>query len=91
MRNDLCLRFDTEEEAISILFDSQPIGFGDDGKANEWGLVSRFANVDVIGAIYKNGKDVGGYHVNVRLEAGEDSSILEPYVIDVDTPIRVWA
>jgi hypothetical protein len=91
MQNDLCLRFDTEEEATSILFNSQPIGFDSDGKANEWSLVSKYANVDLIGIIYAKGLNVGGYHVNVRLASGEDSSALDPYVIDVNTPIRVWA
>ena len=53
--------------------------------------------IDIIGTIYKPmGEDgeyptiakIDGWHVNVR---GAESPELKPYIIEVKTPIRVWA
>lgn len=66
--------------------------------------VANFANIDVIGTIWKpSGKmlqtdegevaemaPIPGWHVNVRV-VGEDASALEAYRVFPATPNRVWA
>jgi hypothetical protein len=61
--------------------------------------------LDVIGTIWKpTGKmlqteegevpemaPLEGYHANLRVVNGEDSSNLETYKIDVSSPVRHWA
>lgn len=50
--------------------------------------------IDTIGVIYKpTGEEsepvaIKGWHVNVR---GPDAPELEPWVVEVKTPARVWA
>lgn len=85
---DFYLKFASEEEANSVLFD---------------GETPRFANIDVIGTIYTptdkmdvDGypmmKPIDGWHVNVRV-INENTNNLEPFRINPDpvTPIRIWA
>ena len=77
--------------------------FPDEATANE--VLEPFLTthaIDVIGVIYKPtgemllGEDgeypamaaQEGWHVNVR---GPETAELEPYVVDVKTPVRVWA
>jgi hypothetical protein len=87
---DLCLRFADEDTATAALY------------ADE---VPLFRNIDTIGVIYKptgevlQGEDgpypemapVEGWHVNVRLMPDEDMYGLEPFIVEVSTPVRVWA
>lgn len=55
--------------------------------------------VDIIGIHYENVgtqeeplfKRQDGYLVNLRVMDETDVSLLEPYFIEVKTPIRVWA
>lgn len=58
------------------------------------------AAIDTIGTIYMPGlktdedgnpvmEPVPGWHVNVR--AAEPIEALEPFVVQVETPIRMWA
>lgn len=58
-----------------------------------------FANIDTIGVISKRtgGTDdepvmtaLPGWHVNVRLLAGEDDKALQPFAVTPATPMRVW-
>jgi hypothetical protein len=53
--------------------------------------VPNYKNIDTVGAVYKNEQAVPGWHVNVRLVAGEDAEALEPFQITPATPQRVWA
>jgi hypothetical protein len=71
--------------------------------SEEW--VPLYRNIDTIGVIYKptgevlQGEDgpypemaaVEGWHVNVRLMPDEDMYGLEPFIVEVSTPVRVWA
>lgn len=76
---DYCLRFNSEAEAVTMLT-------GYEG------------NIDVIGVIYKptglmseagpQMASIPGWHVNVR---GGESKVLQPFVVKVNTPVRVWA
>jgi hypothetical protein len=88
-RGDLYLRFDSEAEATGALFD-------DDGAAR-YDMA-----IDIIGVIYEptgvilQGPEgpysevapVDGWHANTR---GEVPAALAPFVIEVSTPVRVWA
>jgi hypothetical protein len=87
---DFFLRFDDIEQAMSVLFTDEQ---------------SNYRNIDIIGTIYKptgkviKGEDgeypemapIEGFHVNVRLEAGEDWEALIPYQVFPENPVRVWA
>jgi hypothetical protein len=33
---------------------------------------------------------IEGWHVNIRLVDGEDADALEPFVVQPNTPVRVW-
>jgi hypothetical protein len=88
---DFFLRFANEDEAMAVLFT--------EGQSN-------YRNIDIIGTIYKptdsmivleDGTEapemapLEGFHVNVRLEAGEDYFELEPFRVFPENPVRVWA
>jgi len=81
---DMYLKFDSEAAATAVLYD---------------GETPRYRNIDTIGVIYSNtGTDeepvmepIPGWHVNVRLVDDEDADALEPYAVEVSTPVRVWA
>jgi hypothetical protein len=73
-------------------------------EAQEGTEVANYRNIDTIGIIYKptgkmlQGEDgpypemapIEGWHVNVRLVDGEDADALEPFVVEPQTPVRVW-
>jgi hypothetical protein len=50
-----------------------------------------YANIDIIGTIYKDEQAISGWHINVRLVDGEDSSALTSFEVTPTTPVRVWA
>ena len=75
---DKHLKFSSQEEAESILFDKV-----EDVLVPKFGL-----SVDVIGKIYKQTSLVPGWHVNVR-GVGVDDFV--EYEVTVATPCRVWA
>lgn len=82
---DLYLRFESEEQANIILFNTQTI-------ENETFKTPKYSAIDVIGVIYKNSMPLNGWHVNVRVTLDEDISELESYRIpEPETPSRVWA
>jgi hypothetical protein len=93
---DFYLKFESKTQAQSVLHIEQypVLGATLDGKeviSDEPVLIPVYANIDVIGVIYKNGDPLDGWHVNVRLLDGEDATALGPYRIEVNTPTRVWA
>ena len=92
---DLYLKFKDKAEADNFIYI--------DASAEELQFV--YQNTDVIGTIYKptgimlkdkegmeypEMKALDGYHVNVRLGADEDDTILEAYTIEPTNPVRVW-
>lgn len=61
-----------------------------------------YANIDTIGVIYKpvgepnaegvqDMQAIPGWHVNVRVVAGEDDQPLQAYEVSPATPVRMWA
>ena len=88
MYNDYFLKFADEAEATAILFDGEK---------------PRYAAIDTLGIIYKPTGNmltteegmlpemapIEGWHVNVRHT--EKAPDLEPFVVMVSTPTRMWA
>lgn len=82
---DIYLKFESEEQANSILFSSQTF-------ENETFKIPKYSAIDIVGIIYKNSLPLEGWHVNVRVTPEEDISKLESYRIpEPKTPSRVWA
>lgn len=102
---DYHLKFADEAEAHAVLYRKEGVVEAAEGvEAQEGYDVPNFANIDVIGTIWKpSGKmlqtdegevaemaPIPGWHVNVRV-VGEDASALEAYRVFPATPNRVWA
>ena len=95
---DLHLKFKDETEANSVLFDEHSVVLDSELGTTETYKAYKFQNTDVIGYQYKEVLDGDGnpitvpdcYLVNVRV-IDEDSSTIEPYSIQVLSPMRVWA
>jgi hypothetical protein len=109
--NDLYLKFSSKTEADSVLYTTTPVLAVVDPEGNvitsagEDIVTPNFANIDVIGTIYKptgavetvDGMEVpvmealNGYHINVRAVGNEDTSSLLPYAVTPTVPRRIWA
>ena len=99
---DLYLKFDTEAQATEYLYTQVPTEYDEEGEPIAWYSQPNFANIDTIGTIYEPMPDpmpepppepvpMEGWHVNVRVIAGEDAEPLEPFSIDPQPyPMRVW-
>jgi len=107
--NDFYLRFADKAQADSVLYTTTPVLAVVDTEGNvitpagEDIVTPNFANIDVIGTIYRptgevetvDGMEVPvmaaleGYHVNVRA-VGEDTSALVPFAVSPTIPQRVW-
>jgi hypothetical protein len=100
-----CLKFESESEAVKVLYKNYPTSFDEDGEISEVQIAPNYRNIDTIGVIYKptgemvvtdegsypKKEPIEGWHVNVLLCDGEDASVLEEYVVTPETPVRVWA
>ena len=107
--NDLYLRFADKAQADSVLYTTTPVLAVVDMEGNvitpagEDIVTPNFANIDVLGTIYRptgevetvDGMEVpvmaalDGYHVNVRA-VGEDTSALVPFAVVPTVPQRIW-
>ena len=102
--SDLYLKFTDEAEAKSILYriegavEADPDNGIDGVEGYE---VANFANIDTIGTIYEPQEIVDpenppepvaleGWHVNVRVIAGEDGAPLQQFSVVPQSPRRVW-
>ena len=108
--NDLYLKFADKAQADSVLYTTTPVLAVVDTEGNvitpagEDIVTPNFANIDVIGTIYRptgevetvDGMEVpvmaalDGYHVNVRAVDGEDTSALTSFAVMPSVPMRVW-
>ena len=107
--NDLYLKFTDKAQADSVLYTTTPVLAVVDQEGNvitpagEDIVTPNFANIDVVGTIYRptgavetvDGMEVPvmaaleGYHVNVRA-VGEDTSALVPFAVVPTVPQRIW-
>jgi hypothetical protein len=96
----------TDPQEGDVVLDSWPMAYeAIDEENQETVYTPRYRNIDIVGTIYKptgkviKGEDgeypemapIEGFHVNVRLEAGEDWEALIPYQVFPENPVRVWA
>lgn len=99
MFTDLCLIFDDKDQSEAVLCTAVPVEFDPEtGDPTRHALRPNYSNIDVIGTLYdppetEDGDPVAlpGWHVNVRLVAGESAEALEPFVVTPENPRRVWA
>jgi hypothetical protein len=101
--SDLFLKFADEAQATSVLYTQHPEVVDESGSVvTEAYSTPNFLNIDTIGVISKPTGEVDaegnpvletleGWHVNVRLAAGEDAAALEAFKVEPQNPIRVWA
>lgn len=88
---DLYLSFTDEAAAKAVLYRIEGAVEASEGVQAQAGYeVANFANIDTIGVIYKDEQAILGWHVNVRLVAGEDGSSLAPFAVTPATPTRIW-
>ena len=99
---DLYLKFTDETQANSVLYTEVPTEWDEEGMPIAWYTKPNYANIDTIGVIYEGGEwdaegnvitepvPLDGWHVNVRVVAGEDAEALEAYAVTVLSPMRVW-
>ena len=108
--NDLYLKFADQAQADSVLYTTTPVLAVVDMEGNvitpagEDIVTPNFANIDVIGTIYRptgevetvDGMEVpvmaalDGYHINIRAVDGEDTSALTSFAVVPSVPMRVW-
>ena len=102
---DYYLKTDTEEALWQVLLEAGLVADNQDPE-NPGFYPKQGIALDVIGTIYKptgemltdeEGNEfpamapIPGFHANLRLIGDMDLDTLEPYMVDVKTPTRVWA
>lgn len=99
--SDYFLKFPDEATAHSVLYTTTDEITDQDGVViQEASIKPNFANIDIIGTLYELHPSpvpddyvpvaFDGYHVNVRVVAGEDDSALSQYAVVPTVPRRVW-
>jgi hypothetical protein len=105
MYTDYYLKFSDEPTALSVLYRTEGAIEADPEmgvEASPGYQVPNYTNIDILGVIYEEQEitdpenlpepiPMDGWHVNIRLVEGEDSTPLELYIITPETPRRVWA
>jgi hypothetical protein len=95
---DLYLKFESEDEMRSVLFEKVPTEWDrtdpENPVATAWEERQLFRNTDIVGVIYEGGSwdeegnevdppvALEGFHCNVRALPGESLDTLEPYKIE---------
>ena len=95
---DLYLKFESEEQMRSVLFEKVPTAWDNTDPENPietaWEEQQLFRNTDILGIIYKGGSwdeegneveapvALEGFHCNVRALPGESTDTLELYKIE---------
>lgn len=97
---DLYLKFADEAEANSFLYTEVSTEWNEEGEPTAWASKPNYANIDILGTLYEPVVDpeatpvapvaLDGYHVNVRVVAGEDEAPLLPFSITPAAPRRIW-
>ena len=100
---DFCMKFASEEEAMSVLYTEHAAVTDDSGSVVSTSyLTQNFELIDEIGliyeaAIFEDPEDpqpltaIPGWHVNVRVVNGsENTDSIEPFVVFPENPRRTW-
>ena len=100
---DLYLKFADEAQATETLYTLHSEVVTEAGTVvTEAYSTPNFMNIDTVGVISKPNEELDaegnpvmetleGWHVNIRVAAGEDDSVLEAFKIQPRNPMRVWA
>lgn len=103
---DYRLRFDSEEQAKSVLYTKVPIAWGETYRLDGGALPTEFMDqpnydcIDIIGAIYKptGETDEKGNPVmadvggyHCNIRTAKESPELDPYVVTPNNPVRIWS
>jgi hypothetical protein len=100
---DYYLAFPDQAAADAVLYTTHDAVTDEEGNVTiEAYVTPNYANIDTLGVIYKPTGEtdtegtpvtapIAGWHVNVRLVDGEDSSAFTSFEVTPSTPIRVWA
>jgi hypothetical protein len=103
---DYFLKADTEAELMQALLDAGMVQEAQNEDEPVSFYPVPFVALDIIGTIYKptgamltdeEGNEfpetapIPGFHANLRLIEDKDVTALEPWIIEVNTPTRVWA
>ncbi len=103
---DYRLRFDSEEQAKSVLYTKEPTAWSDSSNmdeppvATEWMDKPNYDCIDIIGAIYKptGETDAEGNPVmadvggyHVNVRNYSPAQGLDAYLVTPNNPVRVWA
>lgn len=96
---DYYCKFDSEEQAMSVLYRREGIIEANEElgiEANEGSLVPNFDCIDILGLIYEPTSEEGeepvalpGFHVNVRNFT--QTNLLDNFLVYPSHPRRVWA
>jgi hypothetical protein len=99
---DFYLKFENKEQADSVLYTvTDEVTDAEGVVVQEASSKPNFANIDVIGTIYKPTEAVDeegnpvmealtGYHINIRAVDGEDTSAIAPFAVVPSVPVRIW-
>jgi hypothetical protein len=99
---DFYLKFENKEQADSVLYTvTDEVTDAEGVVVQEASSKPNFANIDVIGTIYKPTEEVDeegnpvmealtGYHINIRAVDGEDTSALTSFAVTPTNPQRIW-
>jgi hypothetical protein len=99
---DLYLKFADEAQATDTLYTQHPEVVTEEGTVvTEAYSTPNFMNIDTVGVISKPTGEVDaegnpvmetleGWHVNIRVAAGEDATALEAFKVEPRNPMRVW-
>lgn len=97
MFSDFYLKFADESEAQSVLYTVTPEVLDEDGNVTQEAQTQpNYRNIDVLGDLFDNTDPenpvaIPGWHVNVRVLADEDCTLLEAFSVMPTNPRRVWA
>jgi hypothetical protein len=99
MYTDLYLKFESEEQADSLLYTVHPAVDNEQEYATP-----NYINIDVLGILYERQEiddpenppepvPLDGWHVNVRVMPFEDPTLLEAFKVNPEPQVwrRVWA
>jgi hypothetical protein len=100
---DYYLKFTDEAQANSVLYTVTPEVLDEETNVvSEETVKPNYQNIDVLGTIYEPTAEVDsdgypvmaaldGWHTNIRVVDGENSSVLQSYAVTPKVPRRVWS
>lgn len=96
---DFYLAFPDQAAADAVLYTTHDAVTDEEGNVTAEAYVTpNYANIDTLGVLYERQDDpeaepvaIPGWHINIRLVAGEDAGSLLQFQVTPTIPVRVWA